>query len=90
MQILRNLAINIKFANFGLKLHFCTFLGVHTKRDPPFSLVPTPNDPLVSINLTPNAPYFRSQVGTCTSLSYSSAPTRVGGAAVLQEPDILT
>ena len=38
---------------------------------------PTLNDwptPSFQRNLTTNAPYFRSSVDTCTSLSYSSAP----------------
>ena len=57
-HILRNFKdlrhFNMKFANFGLKLHFCTlndppFLGVHTKKDPFFFLFETtPNDPLFS------------------------------------------
>ena len=39
------------------------FVGAHTEWPPFFRR-----------NLTPNAPYFRSPVGTCTSLSYLSAP----------------
>ena len=49
------------------------FLGVQTKKASIF-LVPTPNDPFFRRNLTLNAPYIRSPVGTCTSLSYLSAP----------------
>ena len=74
--ILKN--FNIKFANFGRKLHFCTVNDPHfrestSKKDPIF-LKPTQNDPFFQQNLTPNAPYFHSPVGTCMSLSYSSAP----------------
>ena len=73
---------NIKFANFDLKLHFCTlndpqFWESTPKKTPFFFfffLVPTPNDPLFRQNLTPNTPCFHSLVGTCKSLSYLSAP----------------
>ena len=33
--------------------------------------------PFFQQNLTSNAPYFCSPVGTCTSLSYSSAPPQI-------------
>ena len=66
---------------FVLKLIFCTLNDSNfweTKpTKPPFFLVPTRNDPLFRQNLTPNAPYFLSPVGTCTSLSYLSAPRGV-------------
>ena len=68
----------LKFANFGLKLNFCTLNDPHfwesTSKKIPFFLEPTQNDPCFQRNLTPNAPYFHTPVGTCTSLSYSSAP----------------
>ena len=69
---------NMKFASIGLKLHFCTlsdpiFGGPRQKGSHFFE--PTSNDPLLQQNLAPNATYFRSPVGTCTSLSYLSAPS---------------
>ena len=75
---------DIKFTNFGLKLHFCTlndaflhtkwprFGGFDIKKDLFFQ--PTSNDPFFQRNLTQSAPYFRSPLGTCTSLLYSRAP----------------
>ena len=81
-RILRNLTIlwqfNRKFANFALKLHFCTLndpqFWESTPKMPPFFWCPHRMTPFFRRNLTPNAPYFRSPVGTCTSLSYLSAP----------------
>ena len=71
---------NRKFANFALKLHFCTLNNPHfwesTSEKPPFVWCPHRMTPFFRRNLTPNAPYFRSPVGTCTSLSYLSAPPR--------------
>ena len=69
---------NKKNCKFCLEIAFLhtewpPFLRVHIRKAPIF-LVPTPNDPFFRRNLTPNAPYFRSPVGTCTSLSYLSAP----------------
>ena len=69
---------NRKFANFALKLHFCTLndphFGEFTPKKPPFFWCPHRMTPFFRRNLTPNASYFRSPVGTCTSLSYLSAP----------------
>ena len=73
----------IKFAKFGLKLHFCTlndphffFLSPHQKRSL-FLLEHT--YPFFQRNLTPNVPYRRSLVSICTSaLSYSSDPPPPG------------
>ena len=66
------------FEIFGLKLHFCTlndphFGSPHQKR--PLFWCPHRITPFFLRNPTPwpNAPYFRSPLGTCTSLSYSSA-----------------
>ena len=66
-----------KFANFALKLHFCTLNDPQfweSMKKPPFFWCPHRMRPFFRRNLTPNAPYFRSPVGTCTSLSYLSAP----------------
>ena len=50
------------------------FLEVHINIDPVF-LEPTPNNPFFSTKSYIECPlYFSSPVGTCTSLSYSSAP----------------
>ena len=69
---------NRKFANSALKWHFCTLNDLHfwepTPKKPPFFWCPHQMTPFFRRNLTPNAPYFRSPVGTCTSLSYLSAP----------------
>ena len=66
-----------EFANFALKLHFCTLNDPHfwesTPKKPPFFWRPHRMIPFFRRNLTLNAPYFRSPVGTCTSLSYLSA-----------------
>ena len=44
---------NIRFANFGLKLHFCTLNDSHfwesTSKKILFFFAPTPNDPLFSV-----------------------------------------
>ena len=70
---------NRKFASFALKLHFCTLNEPHfwesTSEKPPFFGAHWHRmTPFFRRNFTPNAPYFRSPVGTCTSLSYLSAP----------------
>ena len=58
-------------------LHFCTLNDPHfwesTPKKPPFFWCPHRMNPFRR-NLTLNAPYFCSLVGTCTSLSYLSAP----------------
>ena len=68
----------LTFANFALKLHFCTLNDPHfwesTPKKPPFFWCPHRMTPFFRRNLTPNAPYFRSPVGTYTPLSYLSAP----------------
>ena len=68
---------NIKFANFGSKLHFCTLNDPHfwesSSQNIPFFGVHF-GTPFFQRNLTLNAPFFPFPVGTCTSLSYSSAP----------------
>ena len=51
------------------------FGSPHQKKAP-FFWCPHRMTPFFWRNLTPNAPYFRSPVGTCTSLSYLSAPPR--------------
>ena len=50
------------------------FGSPHQKSPPFFFWCPHRMTPFFWLNLTPNAPYFRSPVGTCTSLSYLSAP----------------
>ena len=70
---------NIKFANFGLKLHFCLLndpkFWKSNSEKIPFFLEPTLNDPpFFQRKLTTNAPYFHSLVGTCRPFSYLSAP----------------
>ena len=49
------------------------FVSPHQKKSP-FFWCPHRMIPFFRRNLTPNAPYFCSPVGTCTSLSYLSAP----------------
>ena len=82
----RNLQIllyyNINFANFGLKLHFCTlndphFGGPHQKN--PFFFffffwAHTEWPPFFNEILHRMPPTFFSPVGTCTPLSYSGVP----------------
>ena len=48
--------------------------GVHTKKPPFFFWCSHRMTPFFRRNLTPKAPYICSPVGTCTSLSYLSAP----------------
>ena len=77
---------NMKLVNYGLKLQVYTlhnphFRSQHQKR--PFKFfffffffwARTEWRPFFNKILHENAPYFRSPVGTCMSLSYSSAPT---------------
>ena len=65
-----------KICKFWLEIEFLhtvwpLFLGAHTEKNPQS---PHRMTPFFQQNLKPNAPYFRSPLGTCTSLSYSSAP----------------
>ena len=73
---------NIKFANFALKLHFCTLNDLQfwesTPKKIPFFWSPHRMTPFFQWNLIPNALYFRSLVGTCMSISYSSGPPPPG------------
>ena len=48
--------------------------GESAPKKTPIFWCPHRMTPFFRRNLTPNAPCFRSLVGTCTSLSYSSAP----------------
>ena len=61
--------------------HWMTpIFGSPLQKSPPFFWCPHRMTPFFRRNLTPNAPYFRSPaVGTCTSLSYLSAPGSGGG-----------
>ena len=61
----------------------CTFAhwmtpisGSPHQKNPPCFWCPHRMTPFFDEILTPNAPYFRSPVGTCASLSYLSAPPR--------------
>ena len=70
---------NIKFANFGLKLHFCTlnepYLCESTPKKTPYFCSPHRITP--SLLLTKSyteCPYFSSPVGTYTSLSIIRVP----------------
>ena len=65
---------NIKFANFGLNLHFCTLNDLHFWESTSKKMSPHRMTPFFNQNLTPNAPYFRSPIGTCTSLLIFECP----------------
>ena len=55
--------------------HWMTpIFGSQHQKSPHFFWCPHWMTPFFRRNLTLNAPYFRSPVGTCTSLSYLSAP----------------
>ena len=80
--------LQISTWNWSLYAQWFPLFGFHIKRDHIFE-ANTKWPPFFQKNLTPNASYFRSPVGTCTSLSYSSArvaPVATHGRAVALFP----
>ena len=89
-RILRNLTIFVATLTENLQIlpwncifaHWMTpnFESPHQK-SPNFFWCPHRMTPFFRRHLTPNVPYFRSSVGTCTSLSYLSAPRAFKGSS---------
>ena len=82
---------NIKFANLGMKLQFCTLNDPHFLEVSKMTTLFGAHSEWLSffnviLHFTPSPPYFRSMVGTCTSFSYSSAPTPTSVVVVLRSP----
>ena len=73
--------------------HWMTpIFGSPHQKSPPlfFFWCPHRMTPFFWRNLTPNAPYFRSPVGTCTSLSYSAPPPTLSLVAIIAKNIVFT